>query len=68
MHILIIEFQEVKLILRILLPSLKLSLYALDFGPVYVGDTKKLILIVENLSSIVIFYDLFNSKMNYFLQ
>ncbi|XP_076623256.1 uncharacterized protein LOC143342856 [Colletes latitarsis] len=42
--------QEVELILHIWLPSLKLSIYTLEFGPVYVGNTKKLILVVENLS------------------
>ncbi|XP_043248092.1 uncharacterized protein LOC122394952 [Colletes gigas] len=60
--------QEVELILHIWLPSLKLSVYTLEFGPVYVGNTKKLILVVENLSSMVMYDDLFSNRISYFLQ
>ncbi|KZC04785.1 Deleted in lung and esophageal cancer protein 1 [Dufourea novaeangliae] len=42
--------QEVELILDIWLPLLKLSSYTLDFGLVYIGDTKKLTLLIKNLS------------------
>lgn len=58
---LITQFQEVELILQIWLPLIKLSSYTLDFGLVYVGDTKKLTLIIENLSSIATFDNLFGN-------
>ncbi|XP_076248658.1 uncharacterized protein LOC143188336 [Calliopsis andreniformis] len=44
------ENQELELILEIWLPSMRLSRYTLDFGHVYIGDTKKLLLNIENLS------------------
>lgn len=48
-------FQDIDLILQIWFPILKLSLYTLDFGLVYIGDTKKLTLTIKNLSSIIKF-------------
>nr|XP_033340353.1 uncharacterized protein LOC117228620 isoform X3 [Megalopta genalis] len=50
--------QEVELCLQISIPSLKLSTYMLDFGTVYISETKKLTLILENLSSTVIVNEL----------
>ncbi|XP_043525427.1 uncharacterized protein LOC122536804 [Frieseomelitta varia] len=44
------HYQNVELILEIHLPILKLSSYTLDFGVVYIGDTKKLTLTLKNLS------------------
>ncbi|KAK9306857.1 hypothetical protein QLX08_002727 [Tetragonisca angustula] len=44
------HYQNVELILEIHLPILKLSSYTLDFGVVYIGDTKKLTLTIKNLS------------------
>lgn len=45
------QLQAVELTLKILLPSIKLSSYTLNFGSVYLGDVKKLVLVVENLSA-----------------
>lgn len=50
LYILIMQFQMLELILELWLPLIKLSTYTLDFGFLYTGDTKKLLLIVENLS------------------
>lgn len=55
LYILIMQFQMLELILELWLPLIKLSTYTLDFGFLYTGDTKKLLLIVENLSSNVTF-------------
>lgn len=48
-------FQDIDLILQIWFPILKLSLYTLNFGLIYIGDTKKLTLTIKNLSSIIKF-------------
>ncbi|XP_076287282.1 uncharacterized protein LOC143212392 [Lasioglossum baleicum] len=42
--------QELELNLQIWIPSLKLSTYTLNFSTVYVNETKKLTLVLENLS------------------
>ncbi|XP_046141856.1 uncharacterized protein LOC123987631 isoform X5 [Osmia bicornis bicornis] len=44
------RYQKIELFLQVWLPILKLSSYALNFGLVYIGDTKKLMIVVKNLS------------------
>ncbi|CAK9804200.1 Deleted in lung and esophageal cancer protein 1 [Anthophora plagiata] len=61
------SYQIVELILQICLPILKLSLYTLDFGTVYIGDTKKRTLTIKNLSCIVTFIILFIYSLKFTL-
>ncbi|XP_034181963.2 uncharacterized protein LOC117605123 isoform X3 [Osmia lignaria lignaria] len=44
------RYQKIELFLQVWLPILKLSSYALNFGLVYIGDTKKLMIVIKNLS------------------